>query len=298
MIPMRKYKLAKFDLRKFNRNYRTRPIPITRSQVNTDLRSKAERRIWKNTIEAHKKKWISPVRALASDLFLKEGNKVTAAYASTRDINSTKHAISVFTPLWGALIERTWLTVGTNSSKVVTKAHINSLALTGVTVDLADPVLGWQRYVKKYFRSETGLKAVEDITDSSKLDIEAAIKRGMDVGETNAQIADRIDAMYKRFALGDEDKQSRAERIAQTEVNAATNYASLETMKEYGNATHKTWMCMMDNSRQWHIDADQQTVPIDEQFNVNDEDIDCPGDGSEENSINCNCDMEYSTKGE
>lgn len=273
---------------------------VSLGPLNTDLRSKAERKAWKKQIETHKKKWVLPVRKAISQLFKEEGAKVVAAYGRTGSVSYTKTVILKNNRLWLELFQRSWISVGKYSTKLVIKAHANSLVLskTDKTIDLQDPVMTWERYVTKYFRSKTGLKKVEDISNYSIKNIEAVIKRGMTDGLSKSEIADNITAVYKKFVEGDpeEKTQSRAERIANTEVNAATNYASLNTMQEHGTATHKKWMCMFDNSRQWHMDADQQTVPIDEQFDVGDEQLDCPGDGGPDNSVNCNCDMEYETQ--
>ena len=47
----------------------------------------------------------------------------------------------------------------------------------------------------------------------------------------------------------------------------------------------------MDNVREWHQEADGVSVPQDEQFEVDGEMLDCPGDdsGSGSNIINCAC---------
>jgi hypothetical protein len=273
---------------------KARTIPLDKSLINTDLRSKAERKAWKKQIESHKNRWVPPVRSAASDIFKRESKKVVSVYTSTGSLSATKSVISSFTPAWQSLLETTWRKVGKYAGKVVLKAHVNSLALEGKQVDLTvadliDPAATWDRYVTKYFRSKTGLNKAKGIPEYSQLNVEAAIKRGIAEDETKAEISGRIAKIYDQASLG------RASTIARTEVNAATNYASLETMKEDGGATTKIWNCLMDNSREWHIEADGQEVPIDEQFEVGGESVDCPGDGSDFNVVNCNCDLSYST---
>lgn len=88
----------------------------------------------------------------------------------------------------------------------------------------------------------------------------------------------------------------RAATIARTEIHNAAVTAAMETTREqsreYGVTFNKEWMAVADGrTRPEHIDADGQTVAMDEKFNIGGEMMDAPGDpsGSAENVINCRC---------
>jgi hypothetical protein len=60
----------------------------------------------------------------------------------------------------------------------------------------------------------------------------------------------------------------------------------------------KTWVAILDDrTRDWHAEADEQTVPINQPFIVNGEEMMRPRDGSmgasADNLINCRCDCVY-----
>jgi hypothetical protein len=58
----------------------------------------------------------------------------------------------------------------------------------------------------------------------------------------------------------------------------------------------KTWNAIEDNvTREAHLEADGQSVPVDSNFEVDGEELEYPGDdgGSPENTINCRCEVTY-----
>lgn len=58
----------------------------------------------------------------------------------------------------------------------------------------------------------------------------------------------------------------------------------------------KTWNAIEDNvTREAHLEADGQSVPVDSNFEVDGEELEYPGDdsGSVENTINCRCEVTY-----
>jgi len=83
---------------------------------------------------------------------------------------------------------------------------------------------------------------------------------------------------------------ARSETIARTEMHAAMNYGQVEAAASSGLKLVKTWTASLDDrTRQGHIDADGQTVPLDEPFSVGGELVMHPGEGSADNAINCRC---------
>jgi uncharacterized protein with gpF-like domain len=86
----------------------------------------------------------------------------------------------------------------------------------------------------------------------------------------------------------------RSAMIARTEVISASNQGLILAARQGSVVTTKTWLSASDErTRDDHLDADGQTVPIDQPFDVGGEEMDAPGDpsASEENVINCRCIM-------
>lgn len=87
--------------------------------------------------------------------------------------------------------------------------------------------------------------------------------------------------------------KARSTLIAENEVNWIRNYKNHLEKREAGNATH-TWLSMQNEKvRLFHLEADGQTVPIDEPFEVGGELLMFPGDtslgASLQNVIRCRC---------
>jgi uncharacterized protein with gpF-like domain len=79
--------------------------------------------------------------------------------------------------------------------------------------------------------------------------------------------------------------------IARTETIRSSNAGSQELFGEWG-VTRKEWLSTFDNrARDDHMAANEQTVGINEPFQVGDDWLMYPGDpaGSPEQTINCRC---------
>ena len=86
--------------------------------------------------------------------------------------------------------------------------------------------------------------------------------------------------------------QYRAARITRTEVHTGVNTAIHESVYVTGQAADHEWLAAMDTrTRQPHIDADGERVPMDEPFVRTGEALMYPGDpaGSAWNIISCRC---------
>lgn len=104
-------------------------------------------------------------------------------------------------------------------------------------------------------------------------------------GEGIAQMAERIEALYGEY----EGWQS--ERIARTETGAATNGADIEAARQSGVVSSKVWLAVGDHrTRETHIEADGQSVPVDTPFILGGLETDMPGmTGEPGEDINCRC---------
>lgn len=84
--------------------------------------------------------------------------------------------------------------------------------------------------------------------------------------------------------------------ISQNEANTVMNSIDYVSAKRSGK-TRKTWVTEKDNRvRPWHEEVDELTIPIDEMFQVGNDQMRFPHDyinGSPENLINCRCTCFY-----
>jgi uncharacterized protein with gpF-like domain len=84
---------------------------------------------------------------------------------------------------------------------------------------------------------------------------------------------------------------STPETIARTEVIGAANGAVLEAWEQSGVVEGKSWLAALDDrTRESHIAAHGQTVPLDEDFQVGVGSGPAPGQiGEAEEDISCRC---------
>jgi hypothetical protein len=90
----------------------------------------------------------------------------------------------------------------------------------------------------------------------------------------------------------DEFSPARARLWAETESTKVDNMGMVEGYRESEFVELKGWNCQnLATSREDHIDADGQEVPLDDKFEVGGESLDAPGDsaGSAGNVCNCRC---------
>lgn len=95
--------------------------------------------------------------------------------------------------------------------------------------------------------------------------------------------------------------QTRALRIARTELVGASNAGSKFAMDQTGLQYEKTWVSARDpRVREAHRNADGQTVPQDELFTVMGEKLEFPGDNTHgagaANVVNCRCTTVFKVK--
>lgn len=107
------------------------------------------------------------------------------------------------------------------------------------------------------------------------------------------------DVIETTFRHLDEEYYFSEERtilISQNEANTVMNNIDYVSAKRSGK-TRKTWVTEKDNRvRPWHEEVDELTIPIDEMFQVGNDQMRFPHDyinGSPENLINCRCTCFY-----
>lgn len=138
----------------------------------------------------------------------------------------------------------------------------------------------------------TASNNLRNIGDLVWMAIRAELQDGVSAGEDMRQLATRVRAASQMTA-------ARAMTIARTEVHRAAEAGSLAQMRLSGFTNfecRKRWLATEDErTRLAHIQADGQTVGLNEVFDVGGEGLQFPGDpmGRADNVINCRCTMEY-----
>lgn len=131
------------------------------------------------------------------------------------------------------------------------------------------------------------------IGDLLWLDIRQQLTEGIAAGETVEQLAKRVGATAGVA-------EPRARVIARTETIAVSNGASIAQARSAGFPMRKTWLATDDErTRLWHVEADNQTVGLDDLFEVGPDYLDVPGDpaGSASNVISCRCGIGFTLLG-
>lgn len=147
--------------------------------------------------------------------------------------------------------------------------------------------LNIQTLVDTYLR-ERGAQNIKGIVEEDQRWMRAVLRVGAQQGKETDEIIKDITTRFPDYSEG------RAGTIARTEIHAADGYATNEMMKEAAPGMQKRWICMFQNSREAHMDADQQTVDLDEDFEVGEESMAYPGGGTDpSNNVNCQCVVEY-----
>lgn len=128
------------------------------------------------------------------------------------------------------------------------------------------------------------------VNEATYTALKASLAAGEELGESIDDLAGRV-----RHVMGIAQR-SRSETIARTEIIRATNFGAVEGARQSGVVAQKKWLSTLDDrTRDWHLEAMDQTVNLDEPFSVDGEALDYPGDsaGSAENTINCRCTLTW-----
>lgn len=128
----------------------------------------------------------------------------------------------------------------------------------------------------------------QEVNDTTWNALRDSLAEGFDSGEGISALMERVDAV-----MGDRIRSS-AETIARTETQGATSGGTIEAWRDTGVVKNKVWISALipGRSREAHMDAHNQTVALDEQFDIGGVMTDGPGlSGVAEVDINCLCAM-------
>ena|SRR3990167_655628 len=107
---------------------------------------------------------------------------------------------------------------------------------------------------------------------------------GFEAGESIQQLTKRIEGYFEGNA------KFRAERVARTEVIAASNRGAVDRYQKEG-IQKKEWFAALDErTRDTHLAANGQIVGINDNFKVGSDYMQGPGQGSDPAEVvNCRC---------
>lgn len=146
----------------------------------------------------------------------------------------------------------------------------------------------WIEYFKIYARTKLANK-IAWITNTTEEVFKATVQKlSEQAGAEGWGIAHLRNEIQSEIGFSN---NYRAERIARTEIIAASNVGTLEGAKQAGIPTKKKWLPIVDQwSRPSHAAMEgSPAIGLDEAFIIDGEPMMQPGDGSAENVINCRC---------
>lgn len=143
-----------------------------------------------------------------------------------------------------------------------------------------------------YLGSQVAAQRVTLVSGTAKKTLIAVTKKLMADPEFNVQ----NEVVSGRILRGQFAKYSlyQAKRLVRTESTYAANFGNWQSAKSVFNGRDlmKTWYSAHDDRvRDWHLAVDKTTIPENQKFLVNGEQLFLPGDrsGSASNVINCRC---------
>lgn len=263
-----------------------------------DLATKEDKAAYAAQVEADRARWESTIAQRLESYYTREKSAVVAAIAGSSTESEASDALentlSTQRPALQQVLYDLYHDVGQDFGG-------------NVASQLADATKDERSYVARkdkpnlpsifttqtisYLLNLAGTK-VSQIDATTLADLRQALADGVALGESIPELAKRIDQLYL-----DEIIPNRSTTIARSEVVGASNWASQVAASQSGLALNKTWLATGDHrTRPAHEDADGQTVPLDQPFDVGGENLMYPGDadnGSAGNIINCRCSLYY-----
>lgn len=242
-----------------------------------------------------------------TDQVLREVTRVLRSVSRDLTSTATVDDLAVIATLWRKSVDDTLLPhLGAVYRNAVDTVHANTAALVASALIAAptpqpdspgtiEPVDATPIAISKV----TNVRAEQYLADARNRLVNvgneiwesarAALLEGMSAGEGVLDLASRLGMVPSTYT-------ARAEVIARTEVQSASNVGSVEQMRAIDVPATKTWIATMDErTRPEHADADGQEVDVNDSFDVDGEALDTPGDpnGSAGNIINCRCTVSF-----
>lgn len=151
----------------------------------------------------------------------------------------------------------------------------------------------WNARVQEWLGSRLK-KFSEQVSGTTFDEIERILKEGF---TSESTIAEMAESLREKF---DSWEEYRASNIARTETISAMNHGDIEGVRQTGleDRLLKCWLSSRDAAvRPTHQQADdeyQDGIPIDDLFQVGDDEMDAPGEGTDPSEVcNCRCTLYY-----
>lgn len=270
-----------------------------------NINTPSKRFIFEKSVNRRRDRWIKSINLAAKKRLDQQAKSIVAAVRSASDGDSAlaraEEAINRQKPLWERFFKSVYMTVGKDFAEATKRGFKSDIFdmpmrpgsdLEKKAVLFAkaatDP---WMKSVEEWLKENGGDK-IDGITKTDLKRIKRELIEGIQAGEGPGTLADRIEnfleASYKNRALA----------IARTEVIPASNLASQSVARSTGLPLTKEWLNTGDDrTRDDHLDAGGQVVPIDSAYEVGGEKMMFPGDtslgASAENTIQCRCSEVY-----
>jgi len=180
-------------------------------------------------------------------------------------------------------MQKLYSRVGTDFAKATIK-ELQAKKSERITTDF------WAEYFRQYARTKLGQK-ITWITNTTEEVFKQTVRAVVEMaGEKGLSIYNTAKNIQKEIGF---KNAYRAERIARTEIVAASNLGSNEGAKNAGIPLRKKWVPIVDaNTRHSHVAmSGHPAIELDDAFNVGGQLLQYPGDqaGSAGNIINCRC---------
>jgi len=237
-----------------------------------------------------KREWVDERSERLGDLMARAAGEITEFAATAYAL--TLVAAGDIAALDG--IERIWSTFVTE----VVGEYTAGMYLTGnLSAFVGVPGLGPPPEAAAAWASVVNENAVAYQAAATNRIVGASTNMWQDVrGKVTSNIQDGMSAEQTKSAIEEITGYSefRADAIGRTEVQGAYaggEMAGARALGEFG-PTEKSWLSAVDSrTRESHLDADGQTVPIDEPFIIGGELMDRPLDPSASAAevVNCRC---------
>lgn len=220
------------------------------------------------------------------DAFARERELVIAA-AKNGNSAAIDATLTANKPAWEALYKNIVMRVASDFAEETTaelKAQGGVFEAKAVNEVWLGAVLRWVR--------DTTAEKIDGITETTRQLLKSDIQQAIEAGASTFNLQNVITAAYQGFST------YRAERIARTEVVAASNLGSVAAAKATGLTLRKKWLSTADpRTRDTHRAVNGQTKNMEEPFSVAGSRLMFPGDStlgaSPGQVINCRCTQTY-----
>jgi len=254
---------------------------------------------------SHRQEWQRYAHNQTKLAIRKDKSVVRTAFTSTSSPEAAMKRIEAYhkgpsIKVWENVFKAVWLETGHAAAEFMHEY------LTGKSVNLTadiqhkgedirtlvwkDPVVdtvlsSWDSRVDDKIMNGGFKDKIEGINSTTEDKIHSTIQEGVANGDSHYTIGQNVESHL------DETWAKRGETISRTETNSAMNAATREDMKATAPDLWKTWSIAGNNTRPWHEEVDGESIPQDEMFTVDGEEMEGPGDDSASpgNVVNCEC---------